>query len=538
MTDRDALYRSILAHPADDTPRLVYADWLEENGRAEEAEFIRLECRLEVIAPDEPSFVELLDRREELRLSLMASLPMPEMKLPARLHVAGGTEWWKTTYRGFPRFIEVDGLLDPSIRAMRAVAASLERAYALLPTRWLVVRLISVPQLAELLRHPVLTALEHLTVQISAAEDPHDEACRLIADCPRLTKLKGLVLAYPVGDAGAGWLAHSEHLSGLQQLTLDQCLRLTPAAIRALAAASWFRGLRLLDLGELDGSAFEELCRVEPLSDLHTLEVDGSTFPTASWRVFARSTTFPRLTSFRNGTEMAAGQTEAFAETDGLKIAILNMSTCGIGNDGAQALAQAPWLNSLSRLNLAFNNLTAGGIAAIAGSRRLTGLRYLDVSANAPGIGGLRAIAANPALRGLTTLLLNAASDRLAGLTSPAVYEFLATLNLPDLRHLALNHLPLGTMGTRALAAAKFGNLTRLHVAGCKLNDAAMGSLLTAPSLQNLLELDASQNDLRSGIAPLADRRVLPRLAAANFADCRIPSDLVRKLKRRPGVVA
>ena len=60
MTDRDALYRAILAHPDDDTPRLVYADWLEENGRAEEAEFIRVECRLEAGHPDDPDHVELL----------------------------------------------------------------------------------------------------------------------------------------------------------------------------------------------------------------------------------------------------------------------------------------------------------------------------------------------------------------------------------------------------------------------------------------------------------------------------------------------
>src|SRR5688572_27026961 len=72
MTDGTALYRSILAHPADDTPRLVYADWLEENGRSEEAEFIRVECRLEAILPGEPEYTELIDRREELRLWLTA----------------------------------------------------------------------------------------------------------------------------------------------------------------------------------------------------------------------------------------------------------------------------------------------------------------------------------------------------------------------------------------------------------------------------------------------------------------------------------
>jgi uncharacterized protein (TIGR02996 family) len=35
--------RAICANPADDAPRLVYADWLEENGAEERAEFIRVQ---------------------------------------------------------------------------------------------------------------------------------------------------------------------------------------------------------------------------------------------------------------------------------------------------------------------------------------------------------------------------------------------------------------------------------------------------------------------------------------------------------------
>jgi uncharacterized protein (TIGR02996 family) len=37
---------AILADPGDDTPRLVYADWLEEYGQAERGEFIRVQCEL------------------------------------------------------------------------------------------------------------------------------------------------------------------------------------------------------------------------------------------------------------------------------------------------------------------------------------------------------------------------------------------------------------------------------------------------------------------------------------------------------------
>jgi uncharacterized protein (TIGR02996 family) len=44
MTDRDALLRAIIESPADDAPRLVYADWLDEHGDPVRAEFIRLQC--------------------------------------------------------------------------------------------------------------------------------------------------------------------------------------------------------------------------------------------------------------------------------------------------------------------------------------------------------------------------------------------------------------------------------------------------------------------------------------------------------------
>lgn len=43
MTDGDALLAAIRANPEEDTPRLVYADWLQEHGQEERAEFIRVQ---------------------------------------------------------------------------------------------------------------------------------------------------------------------------------------------------------------------------------------------------------------------------------------------------------------------------------------------------------------------------------------------------------------------------------------------------------------------------------------------------------------
>jgi uncharacterized protein (TIGR02996 family) len=46
MSDGESLLRAILDEPDEDVHRLVYADWLEENGDSARAEFIRAQCAL------------------------------------------------------------------------------------------------------------------------------------------------------------------------------------------------------------------------------------------------------------------------------------------------------------------------------------------------------------------------------------------------------------------------------------------------------------------------------------------------------------
>lgn len=46
MTERECLLRAVLENPLNDVPRMVYADWLEENGEPDRAEFVRLQIEL------------------------------------------------------------------------------------------------------------------------------------------------------------------------------------------------------------------------------------------------------------------------------------------------------------------------------------------------------------------------------------------------------------------------------------------------------------------------------------------------------------
>ena len=90
MSDEAALLKAIIAHPDEDTPRLVYADWLDENkpdkvpspaaGPSARAEFIRTQCRLAAGAYDDPHYPELLEREHDLVDWLNTHDPDPELK--------------------------------------------------------------------------------------------------------------------------------------------------------------------------------------------------------------------------------------------------------------------------------------------------------------------------------------------------------------------------------------------------------------------------------------------------------------------------
>src|SRR5947208_13340491 len=66
MNQGEAILQAVIERPEDDAPRLVYADWLEDHGDPDRAEFIRVQCELARLPPDEPRAFDLRWRQEEL----------------------------------------------------------------------------------------------------------------------------------------------------------------------------------------------------------------------------------------------------------------------------------------------------------------------------------------------------------------------------------------------------------------------------------------------------------------------------------------
>src|SRR5882757_4134409 len=69
QTDAEAFLQRIRAYPDDDAPRLIFADWLDEQGTTEasdRAEFIRVQVALAQLPPDDPRRPALLLAAREL----------------------------------------------------------------------------------------------------------------------------------------------------------------------------------------------------------------------------------------------------------------------------------------------------------------------------------------------------------------------------------------------------------------------------------------------------------------------------------------
>lgn len=66
MSDEDAFLAAIAAAPADDTPRLVYADWLDDHADPR-AEYVRLEVERHRLTARDPKRPDLTARLDALR---------------------------------------------------------------------------------------------------------------------------------------------------------------------------------------------------------------------------------------------------------------------------------------------------------------------------------------------------------------------------------------------------------------------------------------------------------------------------------------
>ncbi len=546
MSEQAALLAAIIASPDDDVPRLVYADWLDENrpdpapspaaGPSARADYVRVQCRLAGRPFDEPDYAELLERERDLSDWLNTHAPDPAPPLP------GDLEWfnefdggeWGTFARGFldeTEYTEYDDAPDENVARL---LTALPEAFALTTVRSLRLADAYGEEVGGLLNSPVAAGLRGLALS-DIADDNEADAVRAIATSAHLTGLRKLSLDFYVEEDDLRRLARADHLGSLESLSLDYP---SPLGLRPLGAARWFRNLRVLQLWMDSRDALKAVAELPEMPNLVALSLRGAVAPAAAAvRKFAASGAFPRLARLELDNTRLAPEMVAGLARGTWPLRHLKLHRVAVRRVGAEALAAAPFAETLRVLELPGCDVTAGGVQALAASAALAGLKRLDLSANPIGPGGLAALARSRPLGGLRGLNLSDCNGTKAPLDAAALLHFLTALECPELRHLELDRMPVGVRGARALAAgAPFTNLTRLGLAECGLRENGARALVGSSALDRLTVLDVPDNAAGKGVSRLADPTVFPRLGRCNLSRNRIPKWPLARLRKRPGV--
>jgi uncharacterized protein (TIGR02996 family) len=228
MTDHDALLRAIAENPDEDTPRLAFADYLDEIGgdaNGAQAEFIRIECELSRLPADAADRKPLEARRTELWVAHRREWKAIVPDIP-------GINW-RGYDRGFLTVLDADQMslfVDHARELFAAAPIQGVRILAAGPN--------VTPALAALPRLGWLRELD-LTACRGAAR-PQDRRIRS-ADGYEWT-VDGVLT-----DDDAATLANSPGVANLRVLRLGGN-RITGTGVRALAASPHLTNLRRLDL--------------------------------------------------------------------------------------------------------------------------------------------------------------------------------------------------------------------------------------------------------------------------------------------------
>jgi uncharacterized protein (TIGR02996 family) len=327
LTQQQRYVQTIIANVDDDAPRLVYADWLEEHGDADRAEFIRAQCELaQPPARGTRTRRRQLDRRVKV-LWQQHGADWEKQPGGGNAHL----KWWE---RGF--------CAHHYAKTFAAMQAELPRRLTEAPIQHIRIGSTQRTDLGPLVVWPLLARLRSLDLFAASAYGKErtilfgDPDVKVLVSCPYLTRLEGLKLhQHNIGAEGLRVLTHAATLPALCDLEMYGN-RWSDEAIKVVCESPLAPRLRKLHAG--GGSVADFLT------------------PTAT----AHLATTAALANLR----------------------VLNLDNTRIGDFGAHHLALAPHFAGLTELWLHECELRDEGVKAIANSRHLANLEVLDLTSN------------------------------------------------------------------------------------------------------------------------------------------------------------
>jgi uncharacterized protein (TIGR02996 family) len=367
VVTRESFLTAICEAPQDDAVRLVFSDWLEENGEPERAEFIRLQIARATLPADAPRN----DAAQERESALLAA------------HL----ETWK---QELPRWVQkepiefVRGFVVRVSTTARRFYDKADELFAATPLEGVCLRRIE-RTLEELTSSPHLPRLRRLDLTRNVLRS---DGLNRLASVSTPCQLTELILDenYVTGNEVRA-LLQSENLARLERLSLRRSL-IWDAGMRTLADTPGLARLRSLNLSDnrLTDTGLAALATSPHLANLTELDLGYTQISTAGLAALAGTPLLARLTNldlgsnFRNIPQAA----ETIAVLDH-HLAELDLSYTHPTEEGILALANSPASVHLRVLNLYCCGVKAPGIAALVNSPYLKGLARLDLGNNFPG---------------------------------------------------------------------------------------------------------------------------------------------------------
>lgn len=455
-----AFESDIVAHPDDDAPRLILADWLDDQAdeaTAARAEFIRAQVELANDALPPARRRELTDRQNALlklyRRAWLGSLA----------EVVTEVVW----QRGFPQRLKL------GVRQFMDNADELFRQAPILHLQLLRVSQTKL-SIEEVAASPHFGRLRGLSLAASSIGD--DKVAALVGQA-NLENLESLELpGAGIGRKTMRAIAKAR-LPRLRVLNLNNNNLADNVGVLCTGQVPFH--LRDLDLGNswLQLDDCRHLCGWPGLRELERLVLAGNRLGTAGGALLAASTVLGGLRA-------------------------LDLSFCEIGAKGIRAIAEAGTFPKLEELNLTSNHIRPSGFAGLLKGGHLDNLRALRWAANELGDGSMAKLAEWPGLAKHSKLDLGNNN-----LTHAGVEALCRSAHLGSLKWLNLSYNRLTDDGVRALAGCDLlTNLERLDVAMCGLTDASASLILTSPTFANLQELTFAGNHLATNLRQVAAR--------------------------------
>jgi uncharacterized protein (TIGR02996 family) len=462
-----AFLDDIQTHPDDDAPRLIYADWLADNGSPARAEFIRVQIERARLDEDDPAQDEL-ERREH---RLLREHPEWLTGLPK----------WAQSSATFRR-----GFVEAILGAAGQVRRELERVVRLAPVRGVTIEFYP----SRPLQVPVApaTGVRRLCLFIG-----HRGQVDMIPPgfWDAFPDLEDLELRLgPLEGKDIDGLLVSALPGRLRRLRLVASLINPETRRQVLARHDLFAPLESLELhtNQFGAETFAELAAID-MPYLRNLRLEYE-----SGRILPQ--TFPALLSIERRPRLES----------------LALVSSGFAVPSVEALASTPGLARLRDLDFGNNQIDAAHLAQLLESPHWPTLRWLSLAHNPLGRNGVRALAGCPKLATLTRLDLGGVGMRLPGVT-----ELVRSPYLGSLRRLNVWGNQLGDDGILALVAGTLPPLAELNLQGNNLTDRGVQALVEG-AMELPVRLNLSHNRLTmQGFVTLANSPRARRLGSLDL---------------------